>query len=533
MIAVAVELLTGRYVATAHDRRDRGEWPPHPARLYSAMVDAWGSAEEPSAAEEALLVAMESWGAPSIAASEAHPRAVVAHYVPVNDTSVVGLALQESGTRRIDAASAVLGDPRSTDRQRERATRDAEAARDVSAKARDVGRTNPENALELLPGRRGRQERRYPSMTPVDARVVYAWADVDPSPTERAVLDGLLDRVTRLGHSSSLVACRLADEPPSPRYVPRPGGPLRLRVAGSGQHAALTAAFAHHRASRPRSLPHRVVTYGRAEEAAPTVAVARSNLSGEMLVLERVSGPRLPIVAAHRVADALRGAVMAHATSQVAELTGHDDGGRPLQRPHVAFGALPFVGHERATGHIMGVAVVLPPGIDDEARAVVVDALARWRRAADDEPTLTLGRLGVLRLARVHDDAAPLALRSSTWSSPSRRWLSATPVALSRHPGALWGPRRDRRAFDRATATARLELGHVGLPEPADVTVSLAPLLPGSRDARDFPRFGQGGHRRALVHLAVELDEPVGGPLLLGAGRHLGLGLMRPARGRR
>ena len=38
MFAIRVECLTGRYVATAYDDRSRAEWPPHPARLFSALV---------------------------------------------------------------------------------------------------------------------------------------------------------------------------------------------------------------------------------------------------------------------------------------------------------------------------------------------------------------------------------------------------------------------------------------------------------------------------------------------------------------
>src|SRR5690606_13655907 len=46
-MAVAVELLTGRYVATRFNDRDRPEWPPHPGRLFSAAVAAWAEADEP------------------------------------------------------------------------------------------------------------------------------------------------------------------------------------------------------------------------------------------------------------------------------------------------------------------------------------------------------------------------------------------------------------------------------------------------------------------------------------------------------
>ena len=51
MFAIAVELLCGRYTAMQFNDRTRPEWPPHPARLFSAMVAAWADADEPDPAE--------------------------------------------------------------------------------------------------------------------------------------------------------------------------------------------------------------------------------------------------------------------------------------------------------------------------------------------------------------------------------------------------------------------------------------------------------------------------------------------------
>ena len=40
MLAIEIEFLTGRYAATAHNDRKCAEWPPHPARFFSALVAA-------------------------------------------------------------------------------------------------------------------------------------------------------------------------------------------------------------------------------------------------------------------------------------------------------------------------------------------------------------------------------------------------------------------------------------------------------------------------------------------------------------
>ncbi|MFT3769150.1 MAG: type I-U CRISPR-associated protein Csb2 [Minicystis sp.] len=71
----------------------------------------------------------------------------------------------------------------------------------------------------------------------------------------------------------------------------------------------------------------------------------------------------------------------------------------------------------------------------------------------------------------------------------------------------------------------------IGLPRPARVTVMPAAPLAGADKVRHFPAFKAGnGTQRVLVHATLTFEEPVRGPILLGAGRYLGLGLFRPLR---
>ena len=52
---------------------------------------------------------------------------------------------------------------------------------------------------------------------------------------------------------------------------------------------------------------------------------------------------------------------------------------------------------------------------------------------------------------------------------------------------------------------------------------------------RRFPQYGAGttGHRNYTTHLQITFDEPVSGPLILGAGRYFGYGLLLPMPGSR
>jgi CRISPR-associated protein Csb2 len=66
MFAIEVELLTGRYAATAHNDRSRAEWPPHPARFFSALVAVLHDRDEVDQAERAALLWLEQQDAPSL-----------------------------------------------------------------------------------------------------------------------------------------------------------------------------------------------------------------------------------------------------------------------------------------------------------------------------------------------------------------------------------------------------------------------------------------------------------------------------------
>jgi CRISPR-associated protein Csb2 len=561
VIAIEVTFLTGRYVATAHDRRDGHEWPPHWARMFSAMVATWAEDGE-DAVEATLLRDIETWGHPSIAASVVAVRQASVHWVPVNDPSVHGLALQRKRSVRLDDGFAQRDEAErhGSARKLSTAQRRIDAARDVRGQVASVGNTPPSRAAELLPEHRPRQERRFPSVTPNEARVLFVWSDRDAAPGQFERLDRLLSRVARLGHSSSFVSCRavseMASEGPPVRFVPerQPHATrLTLRSIGAGQLDALIASHQRHQGVRPRGMPHRAVIYrDRLIEPDGAPVAERSLLSGEMIVLARVHGPRLPIIRAVEVARSLRGALMAHSPDPLPELiSGHRragseaEGTEPSARAHAAYIALPFVGSRHATGHLLGAAIVLPRDVTAADRATVESALvaakgpsapARSERGVRRPPPLrlTLGTNGVLGLAPVLDEAPAQGLRASAWSRPAYRWASVTPVALPRHPGRLNGgsATEAKQAWQRATQAVHDSCEHVGLPRPQKITLQLAPLVAGTRDARSFPSFTQGsGSRRqarALVHAELVFDRPVAGPLLLGSGRYQGLGLMRP-----
>lgn len=108
-------------------------------------------------------------------------------------------------------------------------------------------------------------------------------------------------------------------------------------------------------------------------------------------------------------------------------------------------------------------------------------------------------------------DLAPL-------TGTGREWQSITPFGLVRHPKTRGGGLRDSPVDQ-----VRDELVHRGQPEPVEVT-----LEPGSWHRFRGHKAGQSRLQRArLFGVRLRFDEPVRGPLALGAFSHFGLGLFR------
>ena len=545
MFAVEVNFLTGRFVAASHHDRGLAEWPPHPGRLFSALVATWADSDHPDQAERNALEWLETQEPPSIAASRAEPRRVVTHFVPVNDATVVSASSYRKRAQKIDDLEQDLVEARRADgvaaRRRVRTLETGlRKARNVTNLVSGTAKTG----IDLLPESRIRQARQYPSVTPTEPRVTYVWENV-PTGLTGDVLDCLLSRITRLGHSSSLVSCRLSAEAPAPTYVPSDRG-MVLRWVRKGQLEHLESEYRQHLGSRPRTLPFTMVRYRSLQDTGSdgAAAVLSADTAGNWLVFEFLpASRRLPSTRTTEIAKVLRAAVFKYAEDPLPEgLTGHRKDGTPSSSPHVGFLALPHIGHEYADGRLMGVAIAIPDSLDSRSRRSVLRAIGTWeetRRNRSEETRphlyLELGKGGRIGMRRQTGTSDLVALRPRVWHRHARRWVSATPIALPTHPGPLGrGTAAARaKAWHRAEKGVIASCRHIGLPEPVKVVVSFEPFIHGARPARQFPAFRQGDQRgggvaRRLVHASVTFAEPVSGPLALGSGRYLGLGLMRP-----
>jgi CRISPR-associated protein Csb2 len=586
VFAIAIELLAERYTAMQFNDRSRPEWPPHPVRLYSAMVAAWADSGEPDPGERAALCWLETQGAPEIHCGEPGRRAVVTHFVPANDATALTRDVHGSTYAPLESARQAVADARQSGdakallaAEKSLGKTQAKAVADAAKAGAPTGRESAPVAasvLQVLPENRGKQGRTYPTIIPDKTTVWFVWPSAQPSAAERQALDGLLGRVARLGHSSTLVACRCDETGPGMGATWVPGGTgeassVRVRVPRPGLLDRLELAYQTHHGEEPRTLPAGMVSYRRPGQVRRQARTP--HLGGDWYILA-FEGRKFPAaIQALAVARAARNALLAHGEQPSPEiLSGHQPqtGGSgptpPTKRTHLAVVPLLNAGNAHSDGTIFGIAFVLPADCSPKERQSVEQALSAWA-AADEfaEFTLTLPaaagnrrlqyhlqELGVDRSGEPEPDwLTPLTSRRKTttrdyWCRPARRWLTVTPIALDRFPGNLRGTQseaRDRAAAEAAAGIIQACVNAGLAADPSDVrkvTVRLdAPLVgipasPAGRTnpgQRHFPgyRIGQGTPR-ACVHAEIEFAEPVRGPVLIGAGRFLGYGLCLPSR---
>lgn len=550
MLVVQIELLTGRYVASAYNDRRRVEWPPHPARLYSALVATW--AETGAPADEAVaLDVLSTLPPPQILAPEIQrERDASTFYVPVNDSSVVRTydlnwqKMNEAWRAREEARAGLAGASDAKERKKleksiERSTRKIEKLR-VTVAGFLTGGKLAESSLAVLPDSRTKQARYFPGVAPDEPRLALIWPNAVSMEPHLEALDRLLARVHRVGHSQSLVFVRRLDGAPEANWVPNEDGDMPLRWVAPGQREALVAYHELHQGLEPRVMPSVTVPYRRAEEVIAEAEAPTSALAGDFIIYERVGGPPVPITKAVSLARTIHRALVKMAEQQPdgtvhPAVSGRDPDGRATRHPHVLIVPLPYVASAYADGSVMGVGFVIPEAVSEHGRLQVLRALGLWERRTrpgDRTIKIHLGPQGSLELRRVIGRSDRYNLQPRTWWRASRSWVSVTPIALDRNPKTLWARESQAaaRGEERAINTLHKACERIGLPRPEQVTLERSGPLIGTEPVAKHPAYPASGQgpRRVLVHARVRFTNPVRGPVVLGAARFVGGGLLRP-----
>jgi CRISPR-associated protein Csb2 len=501
MFAIAWEYLTGRAVACHPTDREEPEWPPHPDRVFQALVAAWG--ETGCGAEgRAALAWLENAGLPSVTApppgaeSGVEPGACPPTYVPVND---------------------VEGPERG-------AYRDAHHA--------------------LLPAGRTKKDRRFPSMLVGQHTCAVVWPQASPPDQVRAALEALCRATTSIGHSRSLVRAWTTVEDMPPTWVPtqpgeRPRGPVTfLRVPTAGRLEELVEAYGDGGKTWQRPPTAQWHAFRRADDDA---GAAVGPFDPRLIVLRVVGGDRPTLRQTLAFTVALRGALLPKADEAARRLvSGHEPDGTPIAGTHVAYLPLADVGHGHADGHLMGLALALPRDANPAQEQGVVRALALLLDVNTEHIKLTAGHAGCVHVAVEDRPAPPRGLRPETWTAPSNTWATVTPLVLDRLPPKRCGdPAQAKRSSQEWDAyqqwvggQVRLACQDQGLPHPVSVEFGPVSRFSGAPPARDMApvRRKPDGAKRWHVHVVIKFATLVAGPLVLGAGRYRGYGLCRPLR---
>ena len=278
-----------------------------------------------------------------------------------------------------------------------------------------------------------------------------------------------------------------------------------------------------------RPVPGRWQGYGRPQTLSPAEQRPHSVFDPRIVVLA-LGGKRPSLPATLKLTAALRGLLMRRCPQQPPPewFSGHRRDGNATAEPHMALAPLAFVGSQHADGRIMGLALILPRQLASREAGLCLTPILTAPETGLPPDGLRLFDGDGLDCSMELEtrERPPTNLNPQTWTRESRVWASMTPVVLNRHYDG-----KDK--WERSADSLKDMCGHVGLPRPREVLLHPVSLIEGVPHAREFPQLvrKQDGGRRRHSHAVIIFDQPVSGPVLIGAGRFRGYGLCRPMEG--
>lgn len=502
-LLISIRVYEGRY-------NGAGEWPPAPARLFQALVAGAGLSGPLESRDREALEWLERLDAPVIGAPRKRDGHSVALYVPNNDLDSVG------------------GDPR--------------------------------RIAEI----RGSQKVFKPRLFDPAIPFVYAWTfEEDHESTKKAaILMTLAERLYQFGRGVDF-ACAwgevLETAEMEEKLLPYLGSTHRPSLRGEGlalkcpAPGSLRSLDDRYRASERR---FRVEQRGRATTQVFTklpiprfapVAYDSSAWRYAFELRERSREARFavwPQARVTRLVELLRDAAVARLCSalpsQRAEIERVLVGRRPdgsndgPASDRVKILPLPSIGHHHADRGIRRVLIEVP------ANCPLREDDVQWAFSGLRLADRGTGKVLMITPAAHENVADMLAHYGVDGREGYRRWRTVTPAALP-EPIARRRIDPDHRldeakgGRERAGESARAAgavvqaLRHAGVPVPVEtIRVQREPFEANGERAETFAdgtRFSK--HR--LWHVETEFCGEIRGPVAIGDGRFLGLGLMAPA----
>lgn len=468
-LAIEVELLSGRY----HGRSDgHAEWPPGPHRLFQALVAAGHSGGRRAAWNDSKSAAfrwLERQEPPLIVAPPATRSRPWTLSVPNNDADVTGK----------DAASK---------------------------------RTFKFMQSHLVAD---------------EARVVYLWRLAEADVEQDAHIALLVEEARHiaclgLGIDLAIGFGRVvhggvrANFPRGEIWAPQPGRGSRAPAAGS--YDEVEARFVALRGQNTTFGSEEVVrlapplrrfaeiAYKRLAEGVPrrshTFSIVQHD--GTFAAFD----PRRAIEVAAWLRHAAHEASLELRASESfvrSFVCGHGEGDSDKSY-RLSYLVAPTIGHPHADGLVRRVIIAEPFAQPHPVTAPLIRGL-RARNLVDTDGVVR----GTLRPVEEDDRVA------MCFAGPSSRWATVTPVVL---------PGRDDRRRSKAVSLLVKAVAQAGLTTPVrEVRVAREPIFTGQALATKY-RVPSYAAQWPVVHAEIEFSEPVHGPISLGVGRHVGLGVL-------
>lgn len=496
-LLISVRFHDGRYYGS-------GEWPPSPARLFQALVAGAARGETLPAHVGEALQWLEGLEAPDIAAPVAYAGQAFKNFVPNNDLDAVGGDLERIGEIRagkiirprfFDAATPLLY---------------------AWTFAPGVDAERHPHAICEIAG----------SLYQLGRGVDMAWAQgevIEESKKDARLREGsgILWRPDKGGNGATL-ACPHPGSLASltKRFAATRG---RFKILGKGKKASQL--FSQAPKSDFWQVPYNSPSIFLLFDIKKADAFAPQPLERVVVLTEKVRDQ-----AAARLKKGLP-----DCAALIDRVFIGRDATDAEKAQRIRITPLPSIGHAQTERSIRRLVVVIPPSCPIATGDI---AWAFSGLALDfDSETGVMPNDGAELVPA--DDRTMLAHYGIEDTAPARQWRTVTPAALSdRAARRRIDPRRMReeakggaeRLREQAEAgwAVRQALRHAGIDTSAQaIRVQREPFEGRGARAEAFVADTRFAKER-LWHVEIAFAEPVRGPLVIGDGRYLGLGLMAP-----
>jgi len=205
------------------------------------------------------------------------------------------------------------------------------------------------------------------------------------------------------------------------------------------------------------------------------------------------------------------------------------------QHQQISYIPLPSIGHEHADALIRNVMLVAPVGCERELEYIAgrIDGLPLQPENQIQSIGLdkSSGQADTVHIERFKPSSGKFI--SKYYLGRSNCWQTVTPVILDGHNRKSKTDKSEKIARETEKLICKALL-RAGIETPCEFTWQSIPFLKNTLSAHKYDRNGRhaGYHRPShlkdltAIHIKLMFTHPVCGPLIIGAGRHCGFGLM-------